>query len=169
MPERNVILLAEDNEDHVLLIRRAFRQARVMNPFHVVHNGEEVLNYLKGAGVYANRAEYPLPDLLLLDLKMPRKNGFEVLEWIRSQDSLRAMRVVVLTTSSELQDVNRAYQLGANSFLVKPGDFQQIVSLVQTLNTYWIRLDQAPEVTRPDPESLGPNGPSDSPSITSDE
>src|SRR5438477_3383302 len=87
-----VILLAEDAEDQVVLVRRAFAKAQLLNPVHVVPNGEEAIAYLQGTGKYANRDEYPLPCLLLLDLKMPRKNGFEVLEWIRQQPGLSALR-----------------------------------------------------------------------------
>src|SRR6266566_5950637 len=99
MPGRGVILLAEDNEDHILLIQRAFTQAGLLNPLYVVRDGEQAIAYLKGGGEYANRDQHPLPELLLLDLKMPRKNGFEVLGWIRSDPGLRPLRVVVLTTS----------------------------------------------------------------------
>src|SRR4051794_24168262 len=118
MPETALILLAEDDEDHVLLVRRAFNQARILNPLHVVRDGEQAIAYFKGVGIYANRDEYPLPGLFLLDLKMPRTSGFEVLDWVRSQPSLKALRVIVLTTSADMKDVNRAYQLGATSFLV---------------------------------------------------
>ena len=149
MPDTAVILLAEDNDDEVMLIRRAFRDAKLLNPLHVVRDGEEAIAYLKGEGRYANRAEYPLPALLLLDLKMPRKNGFEVLEWIRQQPSLSAMRVVVLTVSTEIRDVNQAYQIGANSFLVKPVDFEQFVSVIRALGGYWLWMDKAPGITRP--------------------
>src|SRR5438477_12877403 len=120
MPHISVILLAEDREDDVLLIRRAFNKANLLNPLHLVHDGDEAIAYLKGEGQFANRAEYPLPSLLLLDLKMPRRDGFEVLQWVREQSSLKALRVIVLTSSEHIQDVNRAYDLGANSFLVKP-------------------------------------------------
>src|SRR6266581_8887827 len=144
MPDTAVILLAEDSDDEVMLIRRAFRDAKLLNPLHVVRDGEEAIAYLKGEGRYANRAEYPLPALLLLDLKMPRKNGFEVLEWIRQQPSLSAMRVVVLTVSTEIRDVNQAYQIGANSFLVKPVDFEQFVSVIRALGGYWLWMDKAP-------------------------
>src|SRR5438105_2858307 len=120
MSEYAVILVAEDREDDIILIRRAFARARVVNPIHVVRDGEEALAYLKGEGKYGNRREYPLPELLLLDLKMPRMDGFEVLRWVRSQPDLRLLRVVVLTSSEDVRDVNLAYQLGANSFLVKP-------------------------------------------------
>lgn len=144
-----VILLAEDDEDQIVLIRRAFLEARLLNPLHVVRHGEATIAYLKGEGQYANRAEYPLPALLLLDLKMPRRNGFEVLKWVREEPSLRALRVVVLTSSEDIRDVNEAYRLGANSFLVKPVDFERFVSVIQALQGYWIWLSQAPEVSRP--------------------
>ena len=146
--ETAVILLAEDDENQIVLTRRVFKQARLLNPVHVVRNGEEAIAYFKGEGQYANREEYPLPALLLLDLKMPRKNGFEVLKWIREQPSLRALRVIVLTSSEEMADVNRAYQLGANSFLVKPGDFEQFVSVIQTLQGYWLWMSETPDISR---------------------
>ena len=148
-PNFDVILLAEDNEDHVLLTKRAFKSAGLVNPVFVVQDGEEVLAYLKGEGKYSNRGEYPLPTLLLLDLKMPRKNGFEVLEWLRSQPALAALRVVVLTTSDQIHDVNRAYQLGANSFLTKPVDFRDFVQLSSAVKGYWLWMSRAPEVERP--------------------
>lgn len=129
MAEHAVILLAEDEEDYVLLIQRAFAQAKIPNPLHVVWNGQEAISYLKGEGKYANREEYPLPDLFLLDLKMPRVSGFEVLQWIRSQPGLAPLRVLVLTSSDQIRDVNEAYKLGANSFLVKPMDFQDFAQL----------------------------------------
>jgi CheY-like chemotaxis protein len=149
MPEEAVILLAEDEEDHVVLIKHAFSQAAIPNPLHVVWNGQEAIAYLMGTGVYANRAEYPLPDLLLLDLKMPRVNGFEVLEWIRQQPGLAALRVLVLTSSADLHDVNRAYQLGANSFLVKPMDFQDVVQLSRLIQDFWLKASKTPETIRP--------------------
>lgn len=148
MVEDAVILLAEDNEDDVAMMRRAFKKANFLNPLHVVENGEEAIAYLQGAGKYASREEYPLPSLLLLDLKMPRKNGFDVLEWIRHQPGLSSLRVVVLTSSDEIRDVNRAYQLGANSFLVKPLDFSEFVRMTEALKGYWIWLSKAPDVAR---------------------
>ena len=147
----DIILLAEDNEDHVVLIRRAFKQSGLLNPLYVVADGEQVIAYLKGEGKYANRAEYPLPCLLLLDLKMPNKNGFEVLEWLRAQPAFAALRVVVLTTSGESSDINRAYQLGANSFLTKPVDFRDFVQLTSAIRGYWLWLSRAPELERPQP------------------
>jgi CheY-like chemotaxis protein len=151
--ERRFILIAEDNEDEVLLIRRAFRNANVINPLFFVRNGEEVIEYLKGEGRFSNREEYPVPDLLLLDLKMPKVDGFEVLHWVRYQPQLKALRIVVLTNSSDVRDVNRAYRLGANSFLVKPVDFGQFVELSSAILGYWLWLSKVPEVSRSDESS----------------
>ena len=148
MPEQALILLAEDREDDVILVRRAFQKAKVLNPMHVVRNGAETIAYLKGEGKYSNRAEYPLPELLLLDLKMPGTDGFDVLKWMRQQPGLQAMRVVVLTSSDQIRDVNAAYQLGANSFLVKPIDFERFVEMSQAINGYWLWMSKAPETSR---------------------
>jgi CheY-like chemotaxis protein len=158
MPDRAVILLAEDREDDILLIRRAFAQAYVNNPLHVVRDGAEAIEYLGGEGKYANRAEFPLPDLMLLDLKMPRLDGFEVLEWLQSQPELSTLRVVVLTSSDHLRDVNLAYKLGANSFMVKPMDFEDVVHMSKFLTVYWLDLSKTPESSRPVRDSKKPKG-----------
>jgi len=148
MPEQALILIADDSEDDIMVIRRAFENAFIPNPLYAVKSGEEVLAYLKGEGRYTNRDEYPLPDLLLLDLKMPGMDGFDVLRWIRQQPGLGAMRIVVLTASDHIRDVNQAYQLGANSFMVKPQDFDNYVTVGKTLATYWLRQSKAPETSR---------------------
>jgi CheY-like chemotaxis protein len=153
--EEDVILLAEDDENHVFLIRRAFKKAGLINPLYVVRNGEEAIAYLKGEGCFANREEYPLPALLLLDLKMPQKDGFQVLEWIRQEPNFRRLRVVVLTSSEEIRDVNRAYELGANSFLVKPIDMQEFMRLTDAIHGYWLWLSRAPQVERPPRQNCG--------------
>ena len=149
MSEQAVILLVEDREDDVLLIRKAFDRASVNNPLYVVRTGEEAISYLEGVGAYANRAEYPLPDLLLLDLKLPGSDGFDVLRWVRQQPGLSALRVVVLTSSDHIRDVNQAYRLGANSFMVKPMDFQNYIELSKALQGYWLNLSKSPETFRP--------------------
>ena len=149
MPETDLILIVEDREDDILLMQRAFQKALLTNPIQFVRDGEEAINYLKGSGKFANRSEYPLPALVLLDLKLPRIDGFEVLAWIRRQQGLRDTPVVVLTTSNQIRDVNRAYHLGANSFLVKEVDFQQAVSLVKLLGDFWFNKSLKPEVSRP--------------------
>jgi len=147
--EQAIILLAEDREDDILLIRRAFKQGGINNPLHVVRDGEQAVAYLKGEGRFFNREEYPVPDLLLLDLKMPRMDGFEVLRWIRKQPGLSSLRVVMLTSSEDIRDVNVAYRMGANSFMVKPMDFENVVELGKVLRDYWLKLDKAPETSRP--------------------
>lgn len=150
MSDHAVILLVEDQEDDVFLIRKAFEKARVPNPIHVVSDGEEAVSYLLGVGKYANREEYPLPDLILLDLKMPRMSGFDVLNWRRRQPGLNKIPVIVLTSSDQIWEVNRAYALGANSFLVKPGDFQDYTRLAHVVCEYWLKASKAPESSRPD-------------------
>src|SRR5687768_15520533 len=111
MPKQNqpIILIADDSENDVVMLRRAFRQAGVGVPVFVVDNGEEAIAYLSGAGKFANRDEFPLPDLFLLDLKMPRADGFDVLQWLQEQPDLARLRVIVLTNSDQIRDVNRAY------------------------------------------------------------
>ena len=148
MPDLAVILLADDLEDDVLLIRRAFKKGNIHNPVHVVRDGEEAIAYLKGEGKYANRDEYPLPDLMLLDLQMPLKDGFEVLRWVRQQPGLAGLRIVVLTSSEDLRDVNEAYRLGANSFLVKPLEFENFVETSMFLKHYWLVMNKNPETSR---------------------
>ena len=150
-------MLAEDEEDYVLLIKHAFAKASIPNPLHVVWNGQEVISYLKGDGKYSNRDEYPLPDLLLLDLKMPRVNGFEVLKWLRAQSGLSALRVLVLTSSDQIRDVNEAYQLGANSFMVKPSDFEDVTQLSRLIQDFWLKASKAPDIFRPPRKPNGPN------------
>lgn len=144
--ERYPILLVEDDPNDVLLIQRAFRKANLANPLYVVEDGENALAYLAGQGDYADRQQYPLPVLMLLDLKLPRKSGFEVLEWLRQQPGLKRLLVVVLTSSANGPDINRAYDLGANSYLVKPVSFDALLEMVRTLGAYWLILNEKPQV-----------------------
>ena len=120
---KGVILLAEDDPNDVLLIERAFQRTHVANSLQVVRDGEEALAYLSGQGPFADRERHPLPVLLLMDLKMPRKSGLEVLEWVRQQPGLKRLPIVVLTSSNQGPDINRAYELGANSY---PGQARRI-------------------------------------------
>jgi DNA-binding response OmpR family regulator len=126
------ILLVEDDPNDILLIRRAFEQANVAAPLQIVHDGEAVLAYLAGEGAYADRARYPLPILILLDLKLPQKSGFEVLTWMRRQ-GMASPPVVALTSSGEPTDILRGYELGACSFYVKPASSQARLELVRVL------------------------------------
>ncbi|MBC1236222.1 response regulator [Nostoc sp. 2RC] len=144
--DQQTILLAEDDSNQVLLIRRALCKANLMQPLQVVSNGEAAISYLCGEGEYADRERYPLPILVLLDLKMPRKSGFEVLEWLKQQPKLKRLPVVVLTTSKETTDVHKAYDLGVNSYLVKPVAFSDLTAMVKLLDAYWLNLNQQPLV-----------------------
>jgi len=141
-----LILIVEDNPDDILLLQRAFKKARIANPIYIAEDGEEAVAYLSGEGKYGNREDFPLPILVILDLKLPRKSGFEVLEWVREQKGLRRIPIVVLTSSSETTDINRAYDLGANSYLVKPVSFSSLLDLTTTLHIYWIILNEPPEI-----------------------
>ena len=143
----HTILLVEDDPNDVLLIQRAFRKADLDSPIQVVENGEKAVAYLAGQGPYADRERYPVPTLTLLNLKLPRKSGFEVLEWLRQQPELKRLPVVVLTASGAVADVNRAYDLGANSYLVKVEALDTLLDMVKTLGLYWLILNEKPEVT----------------------
>lgn len=147
--KRDLILLAEDDEAQAALAVKAFERTGLSNPIIVLNDGDETIEYLAGRGKYADREDYPLPSLLLLDLKMPNKDGFEVLEWIRAQPDLKRLRVVVLTDSKYKEDINRAHELGANSYLVKPVGLRDFVSLAEAIKGYWIWLSERPEVKKP--------------------
>src|SRR5258706_3395186 len=133
MLDSEMILLAEDDENDVLLIQRAFNKAGMRNKLKVVRNGQQAIEYLSAQGPYNNREKFPLPFLVLLDLKMPGVDGFEVLDFVKHDSNLKRLLVVVLTSSNFQADVDRAYQLGANSYLVKPAEFDQMVDLIQTI------------------------------------
>src|SRR5687767_2986971 len=156
MKQHDVILVAEDDENHILLLKRAFKQSCCLNPVFYVEDGEQVIAYLEGKGNFSNRTEFPLPSLLLLDLKMPNKNGFEVLAWIRAHRTLSILPVVVLSGSGETSDIKHAYQLGANTFLTKPVDVRDFVQMCATIKGYWVWLSQVPELVRPDEIAAGP-------------
>ncbi|MCI0497971.1 MAG: response regulator [Thermoplasmata archaeon] len=145
--ENYTILLVEDDPNDVLLIRRAFKKAELANPVQVVQDGERALDYLGGSGEFADRVRYPHPVLVLLDLKLPKNTGFEVLAWIRRHPGLKRLPVVVLTSSREVADINRAYELGANSYLVKPVNFDSLLDMVRALNLYWMVLNVGPGVS----------------------
>ena len=138
IPLDHTILLVEDNEDDILLIQRAFRRANLTNPLQVVRDGDQAIAYLGGEGQFHDRAAFPLPLLVLLDLKLPRRSGHEVLAWMRAQAGLRRIPVVVLTSSQEQIDVNRVYDLGGNSYLVKPVEFEALIEMARRLNLYWV-------------------------------
>ena len=148
MRENALILLVEDRADDVVIILRSFDKAGIKNPIQVLSDGEEAIAYLSGSGKYSNRQEYPLPELILLDLKMPKVDGFEVLKWTRTHPEVSRLRVVVLTSSDDIRDVNLAYKLGANSFLVKPMDFNHYVEMGTFIADNWFLWGEKPATLR---------------------
>jgi len=135
-----VILLAEDDLGDQELTRRALKEGKIWNHLYVVNNGEEALDYLFRRGRYKDPATSPRPDLMLLDLNMPRVDGRQVLEQMRTEPDLRRIAVVVLTTSRQEEDIIRSYDLGCNSFITKPVDMGQFTKIIQTLEQYWFVL-----------------------------
>ncbi|MCX6030098.1 MAG: response regulator [Chloroflexi bacterium] len=138
------ILLVEDNRMDVELTLYAFREAKLGNTVHVATDGGEALDYLFGRGKYADRADYPLPDLILLDLKMPGIDGFEVLRQVKATPLLKRLPVVILTSSKEEGDRALSYDNGANSYLVKPVSFEGFLEVVRQIEGYWLVLNTAP-------------------------
>ena len=144
--EQDTILLVEDNPKDVLLMQRALRKANIANPLQVVNDGDAAVLYLSGVEAYSDRCRYPLPVLILLDLKLPRRSGAEVLMWLRQQPELKRLPVVVLTASKEYADINHIYDLGVNAYIVKPVAFNNLVEIVKTLNVHWIIFNEKPQI-----------------------
>jgi CheY-like chemotaxis protein len=138
LPSHPPILIADDSDDDVALLKHAFKHLGIANPVYSVTDGDETVSYLKGEGRYAAREKFPVPRILFLDLKMPRRNGFEVLAWLKGQQQFNEMLTVVLTVRTEMQDVTRAYALGADSFLVKPCLPDEIENLANYYREYWV-------------------------------
>ena len=130
-PFEHLILIAEDEDDEAFLLQRALKKAAITNPIRRVKNGEQAIEYLAGTGPYADRARHPLPLLVLLDLNMPKKSGFEVLAWIRAQPSLKALAVDILSGSCREEDIEKALQFGANLYLKKPIAISELDQLLQ--------------------------------------
>jgi CheY-like chemotaxis protein len=141
MTTTDTILLVEDNDDDVFFLQHAWTAAGVPNPLRVVRDGQQALAYLDGTGEYADRAKYPTPSLLLLDLKLPFLNGHEVLSWLRAHPVHRKILAVFLTSSKESTDVRKAYELGANGYLAKPASAGQLTEMVKALRAYWLELN----------------------------
>lgn len=148
MPQspNDIILLVEDNADDSDLLLRAFERVGVENPVHRVADGEQAMAYLSGIGKYADRLRHPLPALVLLDLNLPKFNGYQLMKWLRTQPEIKRIPVVVLTESSDAASINRAYDAGANSYLVKPGEQKEVMRIVEQVRSYWIKLNQRPRL-----------------------
>ena len=137
------ILQVEDDPNDVFFLKRALKIAGVDNPVRVVNDGREAINYLKGAGRFADREQFPLPSLVFLDLKLPHVMGLEVLKWIRQESGLLLV-VVLLTASAEEADIASAYRLGANGFLVKPSEAGKLVEIAKAIKDFWLTFNMLP-------------------------
>lgn len=146
--QNDVILLVEDNEDDIELTKRALKKNNIANELVVVRDGQEAIDYLFGAGEYAGRDAADRPAVVLLDLKLPKITGLDVLKRLRGDDRTRLTPVVVLTSSKEEKDLMESYNLGANSYIRKPVDFDQFLGAVQQLGLYWLILNEQPPKTK---------------------
>ena len=145
MNEQQTILLADDSEDDLSFMRHACQAAHFKASLQTVNDGEEAIAYLKGEGIYADRTKFPLPAVLLLDLNMPKLNGFEVLAWVRAQPVLKRLSIIVLTSSSRREDVERAFDVGASSYLVKPVAMAALIAMVCCLRE-WLEYNHFPPI-----------------------
>jgi len=143
MNEQQTILLVDDSRDNLFLMREAFKMAKCNNPLQEVDNGEEAIKYLKGEGAYTDRDLFPLPVVMLLDLNMPRLDGFGVLSWARAQPGLKRLTIIVLTASARDKDLERVADLGANAFLVKPSSLGALASMMRFVCD-WIAISSFP-------------------------
>ena len=141
MDETGNILVAEDDLTDAYFFERAFKRAGIPVVLHFVRDGQEVLDYLQGVGQFADRTAHPVPQLVLLDLKMPRLDGFEVLEWVRKQPGFNGLQMVIFSSSDEPRNINRAYDLGANWYLVKPHSMEELNALVGRFKKFWLEGD----------------------------
>ena len=141
----HTVLLIEDNPDDASLMHRAIEKAGVKGLVHILNNGRQAIEYLKAVPPYQDRKSYPLPDLVLLDLQLPEMHGLKVLEWIRSQPQFCSLVVVVFSSSNSPSDVQLAYKLGCNSYLLKPATLDLLYDTVGAISSYWLRLNQWPQ------------------------
>jgi CheY-like chemotaxis protein len=145
MTKHGTVLLVDDDADNALLVRKAFAEADLINPLHLVNSYKDAVGYFTGVGVYANRTAFPLPFLVLLNLKMGGEDGFAVLRWLFERPGLRKkFTVVVLSATDPEADVQLAYELGAQSYLSKPVNYTELVSTVRRVKQYWVELNLLP-------------------------
>jgi|SRR5882672_4189426 len=147
MNEKQTILLVDDNEDDILLMKHACQAAHFKPSVHPISNGEEAISYLKGEGLYIDRTIFPLPTVMLLDLNMPRVSGFDVLAWVRTQPMLKRLSIIVFSASARSEDVERAFELGANSYLVKPGSVSALIAMMCSLRD-WLEYNHFPPIQK---------------------
>ncbi len=142
MKSDRIILMAEDDENDVVFLQRAFAQAQISNPLQVVEDGQAAIDYLSGTGKYSDRTLYPLPGLVILDLKMPRKTGLEVLQWVRSQEKLRGLAIIMFTSSVHPAEIDTAYRMGANAFVTKPSGAPERTELAKMIKGFWLTFNE---------------------------
>jgi len=138
------LLIVEDEENYVFFLKDALKKAGIITPIQVVEDGRLAIDYLSGVGKFADRKAYPLPSVVFLDLKLPQVNGLAILKWIREQPHLPSMLVVILTASSLDEDIERAYRLGANSYVVKPSSRDKLVEILKDFNNWWFKHNEPP-------------------------
>src|SRR5580704_6464304 len=131
------ILLVEDEENDAMLLKMALKRNNILNPIHWVNDGLEAIAYLNGEGAYANHALYPFPEVLIVDLKMPRMNGLELLQWIRDHSNYKVIPTIIMSSSRQDSDIEKAYALGANTYMVKPSSFDELAKMVKLAHEYW--------------------------------
>ncbi|MGV3774780.1 MAG: response regulator [Verrucomicrobiales bacterium] len=144
MGNPGIIIIAEDNSDYAFLLRKAIEKAGIPMGVKILTDGDQLLLYLQGLGAFADRVANPLPNFIILDLQMPRKSGFDVLEWIMCHQEHATVPTVVLSSSDLERDVRKAYQLGANTYFVKPNSFEDLVETMKTLQQYWSKAQNPP-------------------------
>jgi len=145
LEETGPILMAEDNENDILITRRAWKKGNIRNQLHVVNDGEEVLDFLYKRNGYENA---PTPLLILLDLKMPKMGGFEVIQHIKEDKDLKSIPIIVLTSSDRTVDIGRAYKAGANSYIVKPVNFDKFIKSILEVKNYWLNICKMPHIPK---------------------
>jgi CheY-like chemotaxis protein len=139
--QKSPILLVEDNEDDIVITKRAMEKVQIINNLYIVHDGQEALDFLKKTGKYKNA---PRPGFVLLDLKMPKLDGFEVLREIKKNPDLKSIPIIILTTSERDDDISQAYALGCNSYIVKSVDYTKFIKTVIEIRQYWLELSEIP-------------------------
>lgn len=138
------VLAVDDDPDDRFLLEQAWHQAEIVNPLGVIEDGPTLVEYLSGKGPYSDRRRYPLPALIFLDIKMPGMSGLDVLKWLRAQDALRCVPVLILTASTAPTDITEAYHLGANCFFIKPSSLGELIEMLKAVKNCWLRFNEFP-------------------------
>ena len=147
--EERTLLLVEDSEDDAFLMKNALGRAGIRNPLHIVEDGQQAMDYLAGTGEFGDRKEFPYPTLVFMDLKLPYHSGFDVMDWLKRRHDLPPTIIIMLTSSNEPSDVEKAYRLGASSYVVKPPTTEQLIEMVKAFGSFWLRHNTFPNTGSP--------------------